>query len=359
MSWLEGWSKRIKLSIDHDKIDAGLTHFPVTVFLSSTHGDCVFDELQSNANRFKIAFTKADGETQLYAEIVLWDDASEKAVINVSRSILTISSSVDTDLYLYYDSTHVNNTTYIGDIDSSPGYNVWNSGYKCVTHMVNYSSTVIKDSTGNGWDWTKHSVDHPSEGISPYGRSQYFDGAHSGLYQSADRSLGSGNLAIEMWIQFATSQPKWQWRLFENVTSQDRVSRYDSDNEKIDFECNAGLQAGTAETIIHDGSTWVNLDIIRVSSKTSFYFDLVNVTTAQGTNSGIWTFGSMAHYIDPTDFADRSWKGRIAEVRMSNVDRNADWRKATYNSVNDSLLAYGGEEVTSAVDNAIFFSHNI
>jgi hypothetical protein len=100
MAWLSGWSKRIKLTVDHTKVDADLTHFPVTAILSSSQGEEVFSELGADANRFKIAFTKADGETQLYAEIEKFDYTNSKAVFHVSKSDWVVSASADTDFYL-------------------------------------------------------------------------------------------------------------------------------------------------------------------------------------------------------------------------------------------------------------------
>jgi len=118
MAWLEGWDKRrIKFTVDETKIDtADLTWFRVIVTLSPTHGDCVFDELTSDANRFKIAFTKADGTTELYGEIEKWDDANESAIIHVSRDEWVISNTENTDFYMYYDKDHADNTTYIGEM---------------------------------------------------------------------------------------------------------------------------------------------------------------------------------------------------------------------------------------------------
>ena len=116
IAWLEGWDKRrIKFTVDKDKIDdADLTWFRVIVTLSSTQMEKVFDELTSDANRFKIAFTKADGETQLYAEIEKWDTANQKVIIHVSRDGWVISNTEDTIFYMYYDKDHEDNTTYIG-----------------------------------------------------------------------------------------------------------------------------------------------------------------------------------------------------------------------------------------------------
>jgi len=118
MGWLSGWDqRRIKFTTNEAVIDtADLTWFRVVVKLSSTHGDCVFDELTSDANRFKIAFTKDDGTTELYGEIEKWDDANESAIIHVSRDGWVISNTENTDFYMYYDKDHADNTTYIGEM---------------------------------------------------------------------------------------------------------------------------------------------------------------------------------------------------------------------------------------------------
>ena len=50
MSWLSGWDKRIKLTIDKDQIDSALSNFPVMVYLSAASGigdvdaSCVKDD---------------------------------------------------------------------------------------------------------------------------------------------------------------------------------------------------------------------------------------------------------------------------------------------------------------------------
>lgn len=67
---------------------------------------------QSDANRKKIAVTKSDGTTQCYVEIEKWDHASKQAWLWVK--VPSIRISVDTDLYLYYDKDHADNTDYVG-----------------------------------------------------------------------------------------------------------------------------------------------------------------------------------------------------------------------------------------------------
>lgn len=157
MAWLGTWANRKKIVIDKDRFDSDQTHFPVPVPLGASVGQddqdltAVFDELGANSK--KIAFTKADGTTQLYGEIEHWDNSGEKAVIWVSKSDWVISSSADTVIYLYFDSAQADNTTYIGDVGSTPGRAVWDANFKAVYHLAQDPNgdvaDSIKDSTSN------------------------------------------------------------------------------------------------------------------------------------------------------------------------------------------------------------------
>lgn len=139
--WLSGWNKRIKLTTNSSLVGSNLTHFPIMVSLKSGNGETtkIFDELQSDANRKKIAVTTSDGETQCYVEIEKWDDANEQAVLWVKAP--TISSSADTDLYLYYDADHADNTDYVGDIGSLPAQIVWNENAGFGKYLTSWSKS--------------------------------------------------------------------------------------------------------------------------------------------------------------------------------------------------------------------------
>ncbi|MFC1976882.1 hypothetical protein ACFLWS_01235 [Chloroflexota bacterium] len=117
--WLGNWDCRIKLTIDSNKVDDALSHLPVLIHLGSSSGNNsanmtqVFDEVCGNSTR--IAVTEADGVTQLYVEVEKWDAATEEAWLWVSSSNWTVSSTEDTSLYLYYDNSQPDNTTYVGN----------------------------------------------------------------------------------------------------------------------------------------------------------------------------------------------------------------------------------------------------
>ena len=168
MSWLFGWRNRIKITIDSSKVSETLTNFPVYINLSSDSGiysadlTGVFDELSSNNNRKRIAITTMSGTTEVQCpvEIESWDDASEQAYLWVKAP--TVYSGIDTDLYLYYDSTHSDNTAYVGDTGDSPAQNVWDDNFIVVFHMSqdpSGGSDSILDSTSNGNHGTPVNMD--------------------------------------------------------------------------------------------------------------------------------------------------------------------------------------------------------
>lgn len=129
------YGQRIKVTIDHTKIDADLSWFPVTVFLTSSQGEKVFTEFDFDEDFDRIAFTSSDGVTQLYADCELFDISENKAIYHVSKTGWTVSSSTDTDIYLYYDNTAGHNTTYISKSGDTAAQSVWDSSFEAVYHM--------------------------------------------------------------------------------------------------------------------------------------------------------------------------------------------------------------------------------
>lgn len=137
--WLNGWDKRIKITIDHNDVASNLSNFPVLIHLSNASGrntddvSFIFNELQSGANRKKIAVTTSDAKTQLYVEIERWDSGEAWLWAKVP----SISNTRETVLYLYYDKDHADNTEYVGDPQSTPAQSVWSPNFSAVLHFNN------------------------------------------------------------------------------------------------------------------------------------------------------------------------------------------------------------------------------
>jgi len=354
MGWLSGWNNRIKLTIDYTKIDTDLTYFPVTVFLTPTHGDCVFDELTTDANRLKIAFTSDDGETQLYGEIEKWDDANKLAIIHVSKTDWAIASDADTLFYMYYDVDHADNTDYIGDINSVAAQSVWDGNFKAVYHMADGADTShLYDSTSNNHDATKKGAGEPAEAAGKVGQAQDFDGA--------DDYIDLGNANDD----------------FDIGTSDYTLEAIIKNSDKTDFKRILVTEDGSIWSPLYTAST---TGLMRMGINGSYMspsggsdicdgnWNYVGVTADRSANATFYknessdgTADISAHVsydIDITNLyigrdyvrASRFWKDYIDEVRISITLRSAAWLKATYNSLWDTLLTYGSEEIAEVVE---------
>lgn len=199
MAWLGTWAKRRKLTIDHTKFDADQTWFPLRVsFAGSDYGGSMTEFWTDvGSNKLKIAVTMADGTTQLYAEYEDFGwmgpgfESSGHAILWVSKTGWTISSTVDTDIYLYWDNAQSDNTTFVNDVGSRP--EVWDSNFATVHHMV----SAATDSTSNHLDGTRGGT------TTSTGTAITFDGL-SGYYSIPDSAVYNGartTLSMEMYVK--------------------------------------------------------------------------------------------------------------------------------------------------------------
>lgn len=166
MAWLSGWDNRIELAIGDYAGDIGaeVTWFPVTAFLTATQAEEVFTELTTDAEYMKVAFTKADGTTELYADCELFDVSETKGIFHISRDGWTINAN--TTIYIYYDKDHADNDTYISMSGGTAAQSVYDANFKAVYHMhdgepaydTRYEATVEPDSDG----WTLGGTDYAS-----------------------------------------------------------------------------------------------------------------------------------------------------------------------------------------------------
>jgi hypothetical protein len=353
-SWLNGWSHRIKITIDSTKIDAALVNFPVLLYLSTSSGinpddvSFVFGEL--GTEKLKLAVTTGDGTTQCYVEIEKWDSISEQAWL--WAKVPYIATGADTTLYLYYDHTQPDNTAWVGETGTTPAQNVWDSDFVFVCHMRDDpDASHIRDSTANGNDGTKKGVGEPA--VTAAGQiddAQNFDGAddYIGLANEPAFDMQTA-ITVEGWIRLdsfaqpSTVASKWRnmgvdlraWLLTVSTAGEPRfyISR-----DGIEYpEC----PGSTLSTL-----TWYHLagtygdGYIRLFVNSSPATPVAlsgNVYTNNepvliGANDGWGGIGRK--YTD----------GIIDEVRISDIVRSAAWIKATYHSGDDDLLTYGSEE---------------
>jgi len=203
--WLNDWKYRIPFTVPASKIGETLTHFPAYLKISESSGlnsadlTKVFDELEEN--KLKFALTKADGISQLFAEIERWNAENRIADIHYSRSGFSLNPLVDNKLFLYFDPNKPDNTDFVGVTGSTPAKAVWDSAFKMVQHMNdNPDTSHIKDSTSNDNDGTKKAANEPIETIGKIAGSQNFSDDYIQIASNAEITP-TGQMMIECWIK--------------------------------------------------------------------------------------------------------------------------------------------------------------
>jgi hypothetical protein len=348
--WLEGWTKRIEIIIDHNIVASSLNNFPVMLHLSNSSGrfgndvSCVFDELQSGANSKKIAVTTSDGITQCFVEIERWDAADREAWL--WTKVPSISSSQDTILYMYYDKNHADNTAYVGDIDSAAAMNVWDNNFKLVLHLPE-SGGVHQDSTANG------NVGVPQGGVAQRVSGEIdgadaFDGTNGRIQvqDSSNLDFTHSQLTMEAWVKLsslpttetaiARKDNQWQIGFIDSHTIRNLVKTNGVDGWTVANDESYSFQTGTWYywTFTYDGSKIT---------------DTVNAQQVGSTHTvtGNIVYDSAPLYLGYCVYSGGYLDGIIDEVRISNVARSNAWIEASYESGRDNLVAYGAQELQS------------
>ncbi len=364
MAWLSGWGKRVKLTIDSGDIDAALSDFPILLYISASSGissediSCVFDELTSDENRKKIAVTLTDGTTECYVEIEKWDDGNEKAWLWVKvAGVGAIASGVDTDLYLYYDSTHADNDAYVGDTNDEVAENVWDSNFKAVYHMADGADNAhIYDSTDQDNDGEKKGANEPIVTTAgEIANAQDFDGDDDEIDTASVDLLGAVNdITVEVIFKpTSATQDRYADILdHDHSTAPNNgwVIQQDSSNHNkfyLAFHDGVGWQ-GTGITTQLTNGAWNHFTMVKNDTTITHY--LAGSSGSNGACSAdIATAANVLRFGQCVAIVNRALEGIIDEVRISDCVRNGAWIKATYETERDDLLDWGSEETEGVV----------
>ena len=375
MSWLGTWAKRRKVTVSNTNIDSNLTHFPLLLTLGTSVGtgstdvSSIFDELTSDANRKKIAFTKTDGATQLFAEIEKWDDANETAVIWVSKSDLVLASGATTEIYMYYDSTQDDNTNNVGDTNSEVAESVYDANHKLVWHLADgVSTSAVYDSTSNDNDGTKEAANKPLEATGLVGKGQAVDEAGNDE-NILIGDLSQSNLTLKLWFKTsATDKTANQMMINKGFTSHAAPYYEWALYLSASYEVRGVITVGGASystpvtTSAYNDGDW-HLAVLTYDGETlSVNIDggseIKTNTTMSGDSTSYATNAYLSKYTNVVQSLAQSFTGSYDDFCISDTARSAAWIKANYYSETDALVAWGAEE-TGATEFTVTISETI
>lgn len=331
------WTYRKQITIDPDKIDDVLTNFPVMIKFSSS----TFDFTHAKGDGTDFIFTDSSGTTTIDFERERYASTTDGAVFWVEVPSVA-STTPSTTIYMYYGNTAAS--------DAASSTAVWDANFMMVHHLAGASTTTLDDSTSYHNDVTGEGGTPIYNSDAKIGKGVYYDGVneYDGMadtdsmsgYEAATWEVlfyGEALAGDEPLISKNNYPPTFEWHigvnnyLFGWLASKDGgVVNWTGDLRKVTVENNTWYFGA----VTWNGTTW------------RIYTNGVEGATGTWAGGPIYN-GTLLPRIASIQAAPGQpnyFQGKIDETRISNIARSAAWIKASYNSGNNSLLTYGGEE---------------
>lgn len=342
--WDSGWSYSKKITIDHTYVDGDLTNFPILV--SNTSSD--YSNAQPDGDDF--IFVDSTNTTQYNHEIENFNSTTNTLIAWVN--ITSLSSTVDTVIWLYYG-----NAT-CGSQENVAG--TWDSNFVGVWHMASSANDSGIDSSCSDWYMTK--VNTPHEESGQIGYAQAFDLPDGDYFARLDEPDDwCVNLTITAW-----------WNTTSLVTSADMgvVARdyvygdflhrlEDGSTLKLWWAGN-GTYTSEITSFSPTIDVWYFTGHTRDNATQKVYHYINNsmvevddytlwVRESVGISGGDLSIGSAKGTTSYSPF-----NGTIDEIRVSNINRSESWIKTEYNTsfYPTTFLSVGSEQSESPANNA-------
>jgi hypothetical protein len=329
--WNTQWPYRKLITIDHTKVSADLTHFPVLLTRPSDP-----DLTAAQPNGQDIVFIRYDDNTSIQPhELESFNHINGKIIAWVN--VATVSSTTDTKLWMYYGNPNCPSQENI------PA--TWDTSYVMVQHL-NETGTTMYDSTS-----------YHNNGISTgttYTDAGKIDGGQ--LYNGNDKIVVNNFTYTPNALTFET----WAYR--DNTTfiyiackgtysSTNDWLLYLRDNQLADQGIDFSVQNHTS--LLRKGDTplgnWFYLTATYENGNAALYYNGTLLGTAVGwppiTNAyphlglGNDYMGTEGGLYPMTDV-------RLDEVRVSNVARSSGWIATNYANQNNptSFASFAAEQ---------------
>lgn len=334
-----GWAASQKITIDHTKVAGDLENFPVMIQISDENNP-IFTTAQTDGD--DILFNSSDGVTKLSHDLEQFITTEGSRELIAWVKIPTLSSTTDTDIYIYYG-----NPTATAQQNKA---GTW-SGHTAVWHMdeaswVNGSADVV-DSGPNGYTGTSaNSAATVSSGI-------YREGSFNGATSWVSTGMTTlDSFTVEGWVVFdggadyfrpftdAISGSNYPWVFGAYPSGSDRKWRAQIDRN--------GATVSFNTTNITIGQRYhAALTYNSTTDVATIWIDGV----LQGTGSVAGDARTTtAHRIgNYSGQSGRSWNGEVDEVKISPTVRSSQWLLTEYNNLYSPATFFGSEsEVTHA-----------
>lgn len=357
---LSNWQYRKKITVDYTKVSGDLTHFPV--YLKITDDSSIGSHALSNG--YDIRFVAADETTILDYERVTFSISGGLCNAVFWIRIPALSSTVNTDFYIYYGNSNAYDGQYHIGVWSEGGSNY----YKGVWHLNQTPTGIageILDSSASSNNAT--AVGSPTSVNGITGNALSFGGTSDWLSAGLMPNLNAefSNLTISAWIK-TTSTAIQALMGTLNISTGAGFLRCDinqgisglNDVGYVNFylrsNSNVNLTGTSAEvTGLTDGNfhhliylydkpnATVTIIVDGITYSSSYYI------SNNGTSFYQWTRPLLIGADNETSVLN-PFNGVIDEVRISNnILRSPEWCITEFNnqgSPSTFFLLFGSEE---------------
>lgn len=347
------WNYRKEITLNHSLVQGDLSNFPVLISITDT-------DLRDNAlsNGSDILFTNVSG-TKLNHEIELWNSTTGQLVAWVN--VTSLSSSVSTTIYMYYDYSAASNQQNVAG--------TWGDNYLCVQHLnETYSEDVnhYVDSSGNENHGTMRDANasDPIRDNGVIGYAYNFSNVNDGI--TVDAISHDIPISVSLWCRSDSSVLA---EGFDNANGI--VARYYGEDGIRGSNVGDGSMGhrinvnGTILSNVHyniDSGHWyyctlsinANYIVSVIKSPTDGTYDNYKYTAKADGNltstrkDYAWGIGGSTTY---NTVFESYFNGTIDEVRLSNKDMSLDWINTSYNNqANPSSFHIFGEQDNGITD---------
>jgi hypothetical protein len=354
------WTNRKPITIDHNKVSgaSSLTNFSVLV--SVTDPDLRHTSLGGKVGKTDgtdILFTSADGSTKLDHEIEKYASTTGELIAWVE--IPSLSSSLDTTLYMYFGNA--------ASSDQSNPTGTWNSNYISVWHIGENpasNGTTINDSTSNNLDASLTTDDGSSnksttgkigQGIALDNFGDYVTKADDSLLSFTNGSGTDTAYSIGGWFylnditETAGLMSKWI-----DCTDDEWVFYIASGNLAIEnYDAGGGCASVIGRSVALDSgshqSRWLHIIATYNGSENQSGLKIyINGTQVDTTNTAGSTISGMSNTTAPVRVGDyggaaNNLNGSVDDIKILSTELSADWIKTEYNNQSspNTFYSYG------------------
>jgi hypothetical protein len=323
-AWYDAnWQYRKLLTIDHTKVGATLSNFPVLVSLTSDSD--LAARARSDGN--DILFTASDGTTKLDHEIEKYSSGTLVAWMRIP----SLSNTADTTIYMYYG--------YASATNQQNPTGVWGSNYNAVYHLPNGTTLSANDSTSNARNGTISGVT-ATTGIADGAAS--FNGSTKYILVPTSALPSNNNFVVSAWFKTTSNGTifgEQNSAIINTPTSWDPALYVETNGLLHGGIYTGAIPALQSSGVVNDGA-WHQAVLVvnRTNARQTLYLDGASLGSASGTPEGPFPYLYVGTGYSRTwpNAANGNYyfNGTIDEVRISSsaTTSSATWISTEYNN---------------------------